>query len=235
MRSSLTNVWLGGEEEQLNRIFQDFLRTPGNHPYLTAWLQVANGEPLALLYDVWTEANKLPDQAYKYVQLFMEKYNVAPGTDMVGEAAGAELFFHDLTELCKAVDSWLMAGQLSAQETGIAQASAEYYRSVNGLNPGAINIIRGWYELLQVVRDTKRVIRCTATDCNKLLVISPDNDIYSGTVDGYHSTDCKVLHTAGSTDQKLTMQQLPGQGQLQETVGPITQENPNEQGPAKAS
>ncbi len=65
MRSSLINLWYGGEEAQLNHIFQDFLRTPGTHPYLTTWLQVANGEPLALLYDVWSEAKKMPEQAYK--------------------------------------------------------------------------------------------------------------------------------------------------------------------------
>lgn len=229
MRSSLTNVWFGGEEEQLNRIFQDFLRTPGNHAYLTTWLQVANGEPLALLYDVFTEANKLPEHAYKYVELFMEKYNVLVGQDMAGEATGAELFYHDLTELCNAVDSWLMAGQLSTQESGIAQATADYYRSLNGFNPGAINIIRGWYELLRVIQDTKRIIRCIAPDCNKLLIITPTGDLLSGTVDGYHSNGCKEAHTEGNVDQELTVQQLPGQRELQKAVGTITQESPDEQ------
>ena len=227
MRSSLMNIWYGGEEEQLNRIFMDFLRTPGNHPALEKWLLAAQGEPLTLLYDIWVEANKLPDQAYQYVDMFMETYNVLVGQDMAGQATGAELFYSDLTELCEAVDTWLLTGKLTQAQTGLAMASSDFYRSNGGINPGAVNVIRGWFELLQVVQDNKRIIRCIAEDCPKLLVITPDADLLSGTVDGYHNTDCLMSHTSGGQEEELQLQQLPGAEQLQETVGPITQEQNN--------
>jgi len=221
MRSSLGNLWFGGEEAQLNKMFSDFLRTPGNHRLLAAWYQVAQGEPLAYLYDVWEEANKQPDAAYKYMDLFMERYNVLVGSDMAGEATGAELFYSDLTELCSAVDTWLVTGNLTETQAGLGKASSDYYRSIGGINPGAINIIRGWYELFQVMQGHKQIIRCIAPDCNKLLVITPDTELLSGTVDGYHSTDCQVSHTQGGEDTALQLQQLPGNVQLQETVGEI--------------
>lgn len=223
MRARLDNMWAGGEEEQLVAILKDFLRTPGNHPALAAWYQLAQGEPLAVLYDLWTEAKKMPDQAYAYVQMFMEQYNVLVGRDMAGEVAGAELFYNDLTELCNAVDVWLSAGQVDQTQGGTAMAAADFYRSVGGFNPGAVNILRGWYELHQVILGRKRIIRCTAADCSKLLVINPENDLLSGTDDGYHSTSCKEAHTPGAQDTELQLKQLPGSGELQDAVGPIVE------------
>ena len=88
-------------------------------------------------------------------------------------------------------------------------------------------MIRGWFELLQVLQDNKRIIRCIAEDCPKLLVITPDSDLLSGTVDGYHNTDCQMSHTAGAQEDELQLQQLPGAEQLQETVGQINQEQNN--------
>ncbi len=233
MRGNLTNIWYGGEDTQLGRIFQDFLRTPGNHPYLEMWLRVATGEPLAFLYDIWTEAKKKPEEAYRFMTLFMEQYNVAVGVDVAGEASGEELFYNDLTELCNAVDSWISTGQLSAQETGFAEQAANFYRNNGGINAGALNIIRGWYELLQVIQDRKRVARCTAADCNKLLIFAPSADRYadllSGTVDGYHSMECKLAHSEGAQDQQVLLNQLPGNTELESAVGSITQETPDVQ------
>jgi len=226
MRSSLFNIWFGGEEEQLGRIFKDFLRTPGAHPGLTAWYQVAQGEPLALLYEVWEEANKIPEQTYQYVEMFMERYNVLVGEDMAGTAVGVELFYSDLTELCAAVDMWLSTGQLTSNLSALAAKSGDYYRSIGGMNPGAVNVIRGWYEMLQVIQDRKRLIRCVAPDCNKLLIITPDSELLSGTVDGYHNTDCRVAHI-GNPDDEVQLQELPGMSQLQEAVGPIAGGGPD--------
>jgi len=208
----------------------DFLRTPGNHPALASWYQAAQGEPLVILYEVWTEASKIPDQAFNYLDMFMEKYNVLVGTDMAGEASGAELFYSDLTELCQAVDLWLSSGQVTQEQANLASASADYFRHLGGMNPGAMNIIRGWYELLQVIQDKKRLIRCIAPDCNKLLMVLPPvgdstySDLLAGTIDGYHNKACQVAHTEGGQDTELQLQQLPGSDQLQETVGQITED-----------
>lgn len=233
MRSSLTHIFAGGEEQYINRILMDFLRTPGNHPAMDSWYKIAQGEPLTLLYDIWTEASKMQDQAYKYLDLVMEQYNVLVGTDVAGEVTGAELFYSDLTELCQAIDMWLQTGQTSQSQAALASASAEYYRSIGGMNPGALNVVRGWFELLQVIQDNKRITRCIASDCNKLLMILPPvgdstySDLLSGTIDGYHNKACQVAHTEGGQDTELQLQQLPGNEQLQETVGEITEGNPD--------
>lgn len=223
MRSSLQNPWFGGEEAQLSAIFRDFLRAPGGHPALVAWHQVANGEPLAILYEVWSVASSVPEQAYAYIDVFMEQYNVLVGVDMAGDASGSELFYHDLTELCTAVDTWLSTGQTTNIQADLAQAASSYYSGIGGMNLGALNVIRGWYELLQVIQDKKRIIRCVATECNKLLVITPDAELLSGTEDGYHNTACREAHLAGAPDDELQLQQLPGNQQLQAAVGPITE------------
>jgi hypothetical protein len=73
-----------------------------------------------------------------------------------------------------------------------------------------------------------------APECNKLVMISPDKELLSGTDDGYHSGACQQAHTQGAEMQDLTLQQLPGSEQLQEAVGEISQGGPNGVNPEEA-
>lgn len=223
MRGHLSNIWFGGEEQQLTAIFSDFLRTPGLHPMLDMWMKIAKGEPLVILYNTWDESNKTPDVeiAGRYIEVMVDRYNVYVGKDVSNELEGTDLFYHDLTELCEAVDTWLISGELTGQQVSMCEAAANYYRSNGGINPGALNIVRGWFELLQVVRDHKRIIRCIADDCNKLLMITPESELLSGTVDGYHNQECMVKHTEGGEDEDIDFKQLPGNEDLREVVGNV--------------
>ena len=218
MRANIRNIWMGGEEELLTRIFDNFLKTPGLHPHLDMWYKIAMGEPLLMLYDMWDEAKKNMELARNYIETMMPLYNVYVGEDVSHELIGVDLFYNDLDELCQAVDMWLQAGQLSQNQNALAQSSASYYRNNGGVNPGAMNVLRGWYELLQVVTDQKRIIRCIAPDCNKLLMFTSDTELLSGTSDGFHNMACKVAHTEGAQDEVLNLQQLPGSQQVQEAV-----------------
>jgi hypothetical protein len=227
MRGNLVNLFGGEEPAYLARIFSHMLRTPALHPLMDVWYKVSLGEPLAMLYDIFDECRKNQQMARQYLESMIQQFNIYVGDDVSQELTDVDLLYNDLTELCEAVDLWLMSGRLNNDQVGLAQSVSGYYRDNGGINPGALNVIRGWYEMLQVVMGEKLIIRCIAPDCNKLVVITPDKDLLSGTIDGYHNQTCQLAHTEGAENQDLTLQQLPGSQQLSDTVGGITQGQPN--------
>ena len=227
MRSELFSTFTN-PDVALEAQLSSMLRTPGQHRLLETYSHTVNTEMLPMLYDVWATSKEHPEA--EILEVFIHRWNVDVGTDAnrtpgVPLLFGTDLFKQDLEELCVAVNTYMTTNELTAEQIEITTRAEAYFRGLGGPNPGAISIARGWHELMLVIRGAKRLDRCKAVECGRLLSIeSQSNAVLSGTVYGYHSEGCQEKHTGGPVGeivQQIPMADLPGAAEAVAAAGVV--------------
>jgi len=220
MRSELFGKF-ENPEVALEVTLAEFLRTPGRHRLLETFQRTAESEVLPMLYDQWATSKQYPQ--VKVLEVFIHRWNVDIGTDSntspeIESLYGTDLFAYDLEELCIAINTLMQTNELTAEQIDITAKAEGYYRNLGGANPGAISIARGWHELMLVIRGAKRLARCQAPECGRLLMYDSEGMVLSGTPEGYHSMECLQGHTAGGPSA-VPSGMLPGAQDVAAVVG----------------
>lgn len=192
MRTELFNI---GEnpEAVLDQMLAQFLRSPGAHRLLEVYQATAQTEILPMLYDIWATA-KESEVGMQVLNVFIFRWNVDVGTCATAQQtqlSGTDLFASDLEELCIGANTFLQTNELTEEQLNLGTRIEGYFQQVKGPNRGAISILRGWLELMDYVRGNRKLVRCTAVECGRLLSIGPGGEVLSGTTYGYHSQACQ--------------------------------------------
>jgi len=195
MRTELFNI---GEnpEAVLDQMLAQFLRSPGAHRLLEVYQATTQTEILPMLYDILATA-KESDVGIQVLNVFIFRWNVDVGTcasSQQPQLSGTDLFASDLEELCIAVNTFLQTNELTEEQLNLGTRIEGYFQTVKGANRGAISILRGWLELMDYVRGNRKLVRCMAPECGRLLSMGPGDEVLSGTVYGYHSEACQERH-----------------------------------------
>ena len=182
-------------EVVVEQFLAQFLRAPGNSRLLDVYSLTCQTEIIPMLYDVWATAKEVstPGDAKSIIQVFLFRWNVDTGASP--DLAGWELFAADLEELCLGVNTYLQTNELTQEQLQTGMRVQQFFSAIRGANPGAISIPRGWLDLMAYVSGTKKLERCVAPDCGRLLSISNDDAVLSGTVYGYHAQNCQDHHS----------------------------------------